>query len=112
MELHDRSQAGVKILALEGSFDTYTAEPIRRWLDESTRSAPAQVVINLSNVEFMDSTALSTLVQGMKRAREKGGELYLCGLQSPVRLIFELTRLDRVFEIYVTEEDAVQAIAG
>ena len=49
------------------------------------------------------------LVQGMKRCRERDGDLRLCALQQPVRMIFELTRLDRAFEIYQSEEDAVQA---
>jgi anti-sigma B factor antagonist len=49
---------------------------------------------------------------GLKRARERQGNLCICSLQPPVRLIFEMTRLDKVFEIFVNEEDAVLAAAG
>jgi anti-sigma B factor antagonist len=45
----------------------------------------------------------------MKHSRERNGELRLCGLQQPVRMIFELTRLDRVFEIFPNEEEALRA---
>ena len=111
MELTSRSQKDVKILALSGRFDTHTAEPVREWLDKATIEKPANIVVNLGDVDFLDSTALSTLVQGMKHSREQNGDLRLCEMQQSVRIIFELTRLDRVFEIYVAEEEAVQAFA-
>jgi anti-sigma B factor antagonist len=112
MELTSRVNGNVKILALSGSFDTFSSGMARKWMEEAVKTPPAYLVINLANVEFLDSTALSTLVQGMKRARERRGDMRLCGLQQPVRMIFELTRLDRVFEIFTTEEGAVQAFQG
>jgi anti-sigma B factor antagonist len=60
----------------------------------------------------MDPTALATLVQGMKHARQTGGDLHLCNLRRPVRIIFELTRLDQAFGIYPTEIEAVKAFGG
>jgi anti-sigma B factor antagonist len=66
----------------------------------------------MSDVNFVDSTALATLVQGLNRARKRNGELYLCGLQKQVYMIFELTRLDKAFHIFVDEEHALRAIAG
>lgn len=111
MELISRYENGVKILALSGRFDTHTAEPVIDWLDQAVTEEPANIVVNLAKVDFLDSTALSTLVRGMKHSRERKGDLRLCGMQQPVRIIFELTRLDRVFEIYIAEDEAVQAFA-
>jgi anti-sigma B factor antagonist len=99
----------VRVLALSGSFNNYTAPPARQWLDEAASQAPAYVVVNLSDVSFIDSTALSTLVGGLKRSRELRGDVRLCGLQQPVRMIFEMTRLDQVFEIFNHETEAIQA---
>jgi anti-sigma B factor antagonist len=109
MELIDRSENDVHVLRLSGRFDSYTAEPVKKWIEANTEAPPAQLVINLEKVAFVDSTGLATLVQGMKRSRQHGGDLLLCRLQPPVRLIFELTRLDRAFEVLPTEEDAVAA---
>jgi len=109
MELATRDLGNIKVLAIAGSFDTFTASPARQWLEDATKTPPANVVVDLTDVQFLDSTALSILVQGMKRSRERNGELRLCGLQQPVRMIFELTRLDRVFEIFPSEEEAVRA---
>jgi anti-sigma B factor antagonist len=108
MELKSRSEGQVKILELSGRFDSYTAPQVRQWLEEAADSEPAQMVLNLSGVHFVDSTALATLVQGMKRCRLLNGDLRLCCLQPPVRMIFELTRLDKAFEVFASEEAAVQ----
>ena len=108
MELKSRSEAQVRILELSGRFDSYTAPQVRQWMEEAADREPAQLVLNLSGVHFVDSTALATLVQGMKRCRQLKGDLRLCCLQQPVRMIFELTRLDKAFEIFASEEAAVQ----
>ena len=78
-------------------------------MQDATSTPPAKVVVDLSDVSFLDSTALSTLVQGLKRSRELNGDVRLCGLHQPVRMIFELTRLDKAFEIYISQEDAIEA---
>jgi anti-sigma B factor antagonist len=112
MELIERSIGSVQVLSLKGSFDTYHAQSVRQWLDQATKSDPARVVVNLQDVSFLDSTGLSTLVQGMKRSRQLNGDIRLCGLRPPIRMVFELTRLDRVFEIFGSEEEAVEAFSA
>ena len=57
-------------------------------------------VIDLAKVDFMDSAGLVSLVAGLKAARNSACRLVLCNVQAPVRLIFELTQLDSVFEIF------------
>jgi len=109
MELTFRNQPPVKILNLSGSFINTTVAPARQWLEEATADRPAFIVVDLSAVRFMDSTGLSTLVHAMKRARAQRGDLRLAGLQQPVRMIFEMTRLDQIFEIFGQADDAVQA---
>lgn len=112
MDLRSYSNDNVQILALSGRFDVTTASTIRDWIEEAVTKEPPFLVVNLEEVEFMDSTGLSTLVHGMKRSREKNGDLHLCNLQQPVRIIFELTRLAQWFEIFIAEEEAVAAFAG
>jgi anti-sigma B factor antagonist len=97
----------VKVLELSGSFDIYSATPVRYWLEQTLEQPPARIVVDLSNVNFIDSTALAILMQGIKKAREANGDIYICGLQQPVRMVLELTRLDNVFEIYPNKEQAI-----
>ncbi|MDJ0620278.1 MAG: STAS domain-containing protein [Calothrix sp. MO_192.B10] len=67
-------------------------------------------IIDLLAVEFMDSSGLISLAQGLKVAHEKGCRLLMCNLQAPIRLILELTQLDSMFEIFQTYEDILMTI--
>ncbi|MCX7595451.1 MAG: STAS domain-containing protein [Fischerella sp.] len=62
-------------------------------------------VIDLAEVDFMDSSGLFFLVQGLKPARQSGCRLVLCNVQASVRLILELTQVDSVFEIFHSYDD-------
>ena len=112
MVVKARSAGAVAILELAGRFDAYIAPRVAEWLEQVSTAAPAYVVVNLAGVTFMDSTALGTLVQGMKRCREHDGDLHLAGLQQPVHVILELTRLNRVFKTFPTEDQAIRAFGG
>lgn len=109
MNVKTRFVDNVKVLDLVGSLDWSSAIKVRQTLIDATEGQPAHVVVNLKGVDLLDSSGLAALVLGLKRARENQGNLCLCGLQSSVRMIFELTRFDKVFEIFVDEEDAILA---
>lgn len=110
MELNTRTQGHIAIGELSGRFDAPEAPRLTAWLDSVSSQSPAQVIINMSGVTFLDSTALSTLVKGMKRCRQQNGDLVICGLQQQVKIIFELTRLDKAFSIHPDEASALRAL--
>jgi anti-sigma B factor antagonist len=109
MYLETRMEQGVTVVQIGGRFDAHEVAQVAAQLETAAVSAPARVVVNLHEVTFIDSTALGRLVQGMKRCRQQAGDLRLCGLQKPVRVIFELTRLDKAFAIFASEEAALHA---
>lgn len=111
MDMQDTAIGDVKVARLQGRFDAYEAPRVEAWLAKSAAQPPAELVVNLEGVNFLDSTALATLVRGMKNCRQRGGNLRLCCLQPPVRVIFELTRLDRAFDLYPSEEKALSAVS-
>lgn len=108
MKLNWSEQDDMRILELSGRFDAYEVPAVNDWITEYIDADHAKVVINLTNVNFIDSTALASLVKGMKHCRQYGGDLHLCNLDQAVRIIFELTRLDKAFNIY----DSVEAATG
>ena len=68
-----------------------------------------KVVIDLSNVEFADSSFLGAIVSGLKKITAVKGDIKIIGLQSPVRAMFELTRLYKVFEIFDNKDDVLNS---
>ena len=84
MELNTHSTDGVNVLALNGRFDAYEAPKVADWFKDMTSTSngdAANAVVDLEGVNFIDSTGLATLVQGMKHCRQGKGDLYLAGLQ-------------------------------
>ena len=112
MQFAPRSETSVKseVLHLSGRFDAYEEPRVKKWLDEKIMAGVYNLVIDLTQVNFLDSVALATLVRGMKESRSRGGDLYLYGMQQPVRIIFELTRMDKVFSIYESESQVMTAL--
>jgi anti-sigma B factor antagonist len=110
MKLSVKKSGVATVAALDGRFDAHETEQVGAALREA--AASGNVVIDLGAVNFIDSSALSLLVQAMKRAREHGTDVKLAQLQSPVRVIFELTRLDRSFAIHPTVEDAIASFVS
>ena len=90
-------------LRLAGRFDAHEVDTFRTILDqilEGATSGPAtRVSVSLAEVEFIDSTALAELVRGMKKCRERDGDLILISPSDSVRVILELTKLDLAFTI-------------
>ena len=69
----------------------------------------SNVIIDLGATEFVDSSFLGTLVAGLKKTKNNSGNLKIVDLQEPVRDMFELTRLYKIFEIFDTLEDAINS---
>lgn len=109
METTLKIDQNIHIITFSGRVDSYSLAKAREQIDEALKSRPANIVINMQSVIFMDSSGLSLLVVALKKARERQGDLRLCCLQQPVRMVLELTRLDKVFEIFATEAEAIQA---
>ena len=68
-----------------------------------------RLVFDLSAVRFIDSSGLGAVLSYLRRQHEAGGDLKLTGLTQPVRMLFELVRMHRIFEIYGSVEEAVGA---
>ena len=66
------------------------------------------IIIDFSYVEFVDSSFLGALVAGLKKVKSKDGEIKISGLHPHVRITFELTRLDHLFKIYTSIEQAMR----
>lgn len=103
-----RDVGGWTIADLYGEIDFSKSRDLRESLRLLMRSA-GKVVLNLRNVSWMDSTALATLVAARRQLADISGKLRLCCLSPRVRGLIEITQLNRVFEIFATEEEAAAA---
>lgn len=97
----------VAILDPIGRLDITSAWTFRLKLQECISKKSPHVIVNLSSVNFIDSSGLTALVAGMRDADKEGGSFRLCKIHPEAKLVFEVTMMDSVFDIYDTEEDAL-----
>lgn len=98
--------SGYGIVALAGRLNGASAPEFKRRFQELMDAGPSRFVLDLSALEFIDSSGLSALISALKRVREAQGSLRLAGLKDQALSVIRLTRLDRVFEIYPDAEAA------
>jgi anti-sigma B factor antagonist len=97
------------VLEVGGEVDVYTAPRLRERLVELVEQGSRHVVVDLSRVEFLDSTGLGVLVGALKRLRAVNGTFGLVCAHERLLKIFRITALDRVFALYDTVEAATAA---
>jgi anti-sigma B factor antagonist len=111
MEVTFEKKDAVGIVKLAGPLSATSVDSFRdqflRWWDGAQEIR--NVVMDLAKVEFMDSSGLGVLIALLKRVADRGGDLKLCCIQKKVRLVFEITRAHRVFEIFDTQDEAMKA---
>jgi anti-sigma B factor antagonist len=98
------------VISLSGEVDLYTAPEFKQQLLEVIGQGGKEVVVDFSNTTFIDSTTLGVLVGGVKRLRTNDGRLSLVCSDRNITKIFEITGLDKVFDIYATRDEAVAAL--
>ena len=100
---------GWSVVALSGEIDMATSPELRERLHALLSEGRSNLVIDLDEVGFLDSTALGVLIGTMKRARAAGGDVRLVCTQPRVAKVLEITRLDQAFGTYTSVDGAVEA---
>jgi anti-sigma B factor antagonist len=91
---------GVVTVGVAGEVDLYTAPALKTALRETIDGGTRNVLVDLSRATFIDSTTLGVLMGAVKRLRPAGGELAIACSDPNIRKIFEITLLDRIFNIF------------
>ena len=100
------------LIELGGEVDLYTAPEFKERMVELIEAGKKNIVVDLSEATFIDSTTLGVLVGGVKRLRPSGGGLALVCTDQNISKIFEITGLDRVFSIQDSRENALASFSS
>lgn len=101
----------ILICSITGEIDINTSPEVKKAFDKVTRDKHKKVVIDLSVVGYIDSSGLATLVEILKNFRNYGGKLKLSNLSGKVKSLFEITKLEKLFDITDKLEEALAAFA-
>jgi anti-sigma B factor antagonist len=108
MQISIRRVDNATIFDISGDIDLANSPEVRKALLHEVRdNRRPRVVLNLSDVRYIDSSGVASLVESLKASRDIGSRFILVGLSGPAREVLQLSRLVKVFEIYDTEVEAL-----
>jgi anti-sigma B factor antagonist len=108
MQLDMQSEDDRVIISVrEERLDAHNSSELKERILRAIEEGGRRLVVDLAEVKFIDSSGLGALLSGYKNANQRSGTFVLSGLQPRVRSMFELTRLNRVFEIYPRLQEAI-----
>ena len=109
LALENRLEAGWTVVDVTGEIDLHTAPTFRERVYELIDQGTTRILLNLSSLDFMDSTGLGVMIGSLKRLKERDGTLALAAPQHSVRRVLEVTGLTKIFPVYDTLEEAIGA---
>ena len=101
---------GVHVIEPSGILDGTQTIAFRQQVDTALSKGFKALLVDLKDITFVDSSGLGVLVGCLKKARAAGCDMYVCSINDQIRMLFELTSMDRVFKIFDDQaafEDAV-----
>lgn len=111
MELTTEKIGDVTVILVPGDqLDAANAKDFKRCVT-ALLEPNSKMIFDLSELRFVDSSGLGAFLAASRQLASTGGELMLCGLTKPVRALFELVRMHKVFSICPTRDDAVRTLA-
>ncbi len=108
---HTEKDNVMVVKLLEKRLDAHIAVSFKEKLAGFIEQGHTRILLDMAAVEFIDSSGLGAIVSVLKQAGTKNGELMICSLQDATLSMFKLTRMDKVFNIYAQESDALAAAA-
>jgi anti-sigma B factor antagonist len=100
--LHVRVVDGTQVFEISGSLDIATSPTVRAALTEASERGDHRLIVDLTNVEFLDSTGLGALIGAQRRAKEYAGEVRLVVKEGQILRLLRITGLLKVFAVFAT----------
>ena len=109
MQVTTKNRDKGAVISVSGDIDLYTSPDLRKAITKLAKKKISLLVVDLKQVDYMDSSGVATLVEGLQLTARYDGSFRVASLNEDVREVFELARLDKVFDIY---DNLDQALAG
>lgn len=111
MQIKITDRDGVKICCIDGEIDLNTSPQLKKEFEKIVGAKAKKVLINFSSVTYVDSSGLATIVEIFKKLKSYGGILKLSNLSPKVKNLFEITKLEKLFDIQDDEEEAIKSFS-
>jgi len=106
-----KNESNVTVIALQGDLDFHSSPNLRKELEKLLDSQAPKVIIDLLKVDYVDSSGLATFVELYQKMKRYGAKFSLFNLSESVQSVFEIAKLNSIFLIAKTEEEALRLIS-
>jgi anti-sigma B factor antagonist len=110
MRLLSDTQGALRILALGGEIDLHFAPVLRTLLEQRTAMPPEALVLDLSEVTFIDSSGIAAIIEHLRSATRQASRFCIGGMSEAVKEVFEIICLEKAMPVYETREAALKAL--
>ena len=107
MDVKSFDKEGVLVFQVNGEINISTSPELKKQFEKQPSK---KVVVDLEKVGYIDSSGLATLVEILKKTKSQGGSLGLSGMSDKVKSLFEITKLDKLFLVFRSQDEAVSNI--
>ncbi|PKL38241.1 MAG: hypothetical protein CVV41_22685 [Candidatus Riflebacteria bacterium HGW-Riflebacteria-1] len=111
MKIEKTSENGLEIINVSGTLDLQHVPEFKQQVSGLLKNGQANIVFDLENLEFIDSAGLEALLSTLVTARKIGGFVALAGVKKTVARVFEITHMDKAFEIFSDANEAIEKLA-
>ena len=104
-----RQQDGVDVIDIAGQLDAFTTPDVKAELKKLTGGRRYKLVLNFSQVDYVNSTGIGAVVAEAQQVRRRKGDLKLFGMKPDIRKVFDLVGASKILEISETEQEALSS---
>ena len=112
MKIQQRKNNEIDIFEVSGEIDFHTSPALRDQLLKVMEKNTKKILVNLKKVNYIDSSGLATFVEALQKLKRTNGRIVLVEMESAVRSVFEIAKLDSVFLLVGSEQEAVNLLTG
>lgn len=110
MEINERVDGEIPVVAIKGDIDLASSSKLREFLKTKSSAKTPKLLLDFSEVSYIDSSGLATLIEYFQAAQPFGGKLALSSLSPRVRNVFEIVRLEQIFSLHPDNNTALTAL--
>src|SRR3989338_1341633 len=110
MQITQSDIKGFKVLTIEGEVDLNSSPEMRKVFNDLIDKGAKKIVVSFERVAYIDSSGLATLIEMMQRLKKSQVSLYLVQMSEKIKNLFEITKLDILFAIYRTQDEALTVV--
>ena len=104
MDVKTMEKEGVLVFQVNGEINISTSPELKKQFEKQPSK---KIVVDLEKVSYIDSSGLATLVEILKKTKSQGGSLGLAAMSDKVKSLFEITKLDKLFLLFKSQDDAI-----